>query len=135
MIDTKLPVFEKKRTVTASEIDDLNHVNNVVYVQWAADVASEHWQTVGTPEMLENYGWIMLKHCIEYKKAAVLGDEILLRTQVGRATNVRYQRFIEIYNASSMDLLAKTTSDWCAIDKTGKPVKISQEIRDLFETL
>jgi acyl-CoA thioester hydrolase len=135
VIDTKLPVFEKKRTVKASEIDDLNHVNNVVYVQWAADVASEHWQTVGTSEMLDTYGWIMLKHCIEYKKAAVLGDEILLRTQVGRATNVRYQRFIEIYNASSMDLLAKTTSDWCAIDKTGKPVKISQEIRDLFETL
>ncbi|MFB0903642.1 MAG: thioesterase family protein [Nonlabens sp.] len=134
MIDSKLPVFEKRRTVTLDEIDDLDHVNNVVYVQWAADVATEHWLSIATLEMLESFGWVMLKHCITYKKAAVLGDKILIKTQVGRATNVRYERFIEIYDENTMDLLAKTSSDWCAIDKTGKPIKISQELRDLFET-
>ena len=134
MIQPDLPCFTAKRSVQASEIDDLDHVNNVVYVQWAAEVAREHWITVGTEDMINEFGWVMLKHCIEYKKQAVLGDEILLKTQVGRATNVRYERYIEIYNATTMDLLAKTISDWCAIDKTGKPVKISQEIRDLFET-
>lgn len=134
MIEAHLPVFEKKRTVAIEEIDDLDHVNNVVYVQWANDIATEHWTTVATPEMLDNFGWVMLKHCIEYKKAAVLGDKILIKTQVGRATNVRYERFIEIYKESTMDLLVTTTSDWCAIDKNGRPVKISQEMRDLFET-
>ncbi|WP_298953846.1 thioesterase family protein [uncultured Nonlabens sp.] len=134
MIEAHLPVFEKKRTVAIEEIDDLDHVNNVVYVQWANDIATEHWTTVATPEMLDNFDWVMLKHCIEYKKAAVLGDKILIKTQVGRATNVRYERFIEIYKESTMDLLVTTTSDWCAIDKNGRPVKISQEMRDLFET-
>lgn len=135
MIDTRLPFYEKKRVVVASEIDDLDHVNNVVYVQWAANIASEHWQCRATQEMINTVGWVMLKHCITYKKAAVLGDDILIRTQVGRATNVRYERFTEIYHEDTMELLAKTTSDWCAIDKNGKPIKISQEIRELFETV
>lgn len=134
MIQADLPVFKKRRIATEVEIDDLDHVNNVVYVQWANDIATEHWTTVATPEMLDTFGWVMLKHCIEYKKAAVLGDNILIKTQVGRATNVRYERFIEIYNETTMDLLVKTTSDWCAIDKNGRPIKISQEMRDLFET-
>ncbi|MEO9953441.1 MULTISPECIES: thioesterase family protein [Nonlabens] len=134
MIQADLPVFKKRRIATEEEIDDLDHVNNVVYVQWANDIATEHWTTVATPEMLDTFGWVMLKHCIEYKKAAVLGDKILIKTQVGRATNVRYERYIEIYNETTMDLLVKTTSDWCAIDKNGRPIKISQEMRDLFET-
>jgi acyl-CoA thioester hydrolase len=135
VINSQLPVFEKKRTVTIDEIDDLNHVNNVVYVKWAAAIATEHWLSVATAKMIDTFGWVMLKHCITYKKAAVLGDKILIKTQAGRATNVRYERFIEIYNETTMELLAKTNSDWCAIDKTGKPIKISKELRDLFETI
>ena len=132
-MDSNLPVFEVTRQVSDTEIDDLNHVNNVVYVQWANDIAMDHWQQVATQEILDQYDWVMIKHCIEYKRSAMLGDEILIKTQVGRATNVRYERFIEIYNKKTMKLLAKTTSDWCAIDKAGKPVRISQELRDLFE--
>jgi len=132
-VDKNLPVFEVTRLVSSNEIDELNHVNNVVYVQWANDIAMDHWQQVATQEILDQYDWVMIKHCIEYKRSAMLGDNILIKTQVGRATNVRYERFIEIYNKDTMKLLAKTTSDWCAIDKTGKPVRISQELRDLFE--
>lgn len=128
-----LPIFEVTRKVTKDEIDDLNHVNNVVYVQWANDIAMEHWVTAASLELRETYDWVMIKHCIEYKQSATLGDSILIKTQVGRATNVRYERFIEIYHKESMTLLAKTTSDWCAIDKSGKPMRISQELRDLFE--
>ncbi|MGB3591449.1 MAG: thioesterase family protein [Nonlabens sp.] len=132
-LTSELPIYQVSRSVEAHEIDELNHVNNVVYVQWANDIAIEHWQNVGTPEMLSNYGWVLLKHCIEYKAPAVLGDSVLIKTQVGRATNVKYQRFIEIYNATSMKLLASSTTDWCAINKDGKPTRITPEIRSLFE--
>ncbi|KQC33303.1 thioesterase [Nonlabens sp. YIK11] len=132
-MDHSLPIFEDQRTVSHDEIDDLDHVNNVVYVQWANDIAMKHWMTVAPQEILDKYDWVMIKHCIEYKRSAVLNDLIKIKTQVGRATNVRYERFIEIYHAATNTLLAKTVSDWCAIDKEGKPVRISQELRDLFE--
>lgn len=134
MIDLKKPIFTQERTVTHDEIDNLNHVNNVVYVVWANEIAVAHWTTTAPQELLDTYGWFMIKHCIEYKKEAFLGDKILIKTQTGRATNVRYERFIEIYNKSTMELLAKTTSDWCCIDKQGKPIRISDEMRAIFET-
>lgn len=134
MIDPSKPVFRIERTVVSSEIDNLNHVNNVVYVTWANEIAVEHWTTKASKELLETYDWFMIKHCIEYKKEAFLGDQILIKTQTGRATNVRYERFIEIYNKTTMELLAKTTSDWCCIDKQGKPVRISEQLRVTFET-
>ncbi|WP_194852226.1 acyl-CoA thioesterase [Nonlabens antarcticus] len=132
-MNSKLPIFEVVRKVSKDEIDYLDHVNNVVYVQWANDIAMHHWTSVASEDMLHTYDWVMIKHCIEYKQSAMLGDNILIKTQVGRATNVRYERFIEIYDKDTNKLLAKTTSDWCAIDKNGKPVRISQELRDLFE--
>lgn len=133
MLSKDKPTFIMERTVQEHEIDTLNHVNNVVYVNWANDIAVAHWTKTASQALLDTYDWVMLKHCIEYKKEAVLGDEILVKTQTGRATNVRYERFIEIYNKQTMDLLARTTSDWCALDKQGKPAKISDELRATFE--
>jgi acyl-CoA thioester hydrolase len=134
MIDPNKPIFTLERTVQEHEIDDLNHVNNVVYVTWANEIAVSHWTTTAAQELLDTYGWFMIKHCIEYKKEAFLGDKILIKTQTGRATNIRYERFIEMYNKTTMELLAKTASDWCCIDKQGKPVRISEELRAIFET-
>lgn len=135
MITADLPIYSVTRKVTNDEIDDLNHVNNVVYNQWANEIAVEHWLNVGTEALKKQFDWVMIKHNLEYKAAAFLGDTIEIKTQVGQATNVKYERFIEIYNATTKQLLVKTKSVWCAINKKGKPVKISQELRDLFETL
>ena len=82
-MDQDLPIFTKSRTVSREEIDDLDHVNNVVYVQWANDIAVDHWLSVASQNMLDSYDWVMIKHCIEYKKSAILGDVILIKTQVG----------------------------------------------------
>ena len=133
MIKIDLPTFSKTFEVKAEEIDNLDHVNNVVYVQWVNDIAVEHWTTVASQKLLDTYDWFMIKHNLEYKGAAVLGDLVKIITQVGRATNVRYERLIEIRNAVTDQLLVKSISDWCAVDKKGKPLKISDELREAFE--
>jgi len=128
------PTFTMKRTVKEDEIDDLNHVNNVVYNKWANDIAVKHWLTVAGDKLRESVDWVMVKHTLEYKAAAVLGDTIMIKTQVGKATNATYERFIEIYNATTNQLLVRTESVWCAINEHGRPTRISQELKDLFET-
>ncbi|WP_124981335.1 acyl-CoA thioesterase [Nonlabens xiamenensis] len=133
MLDPSSPIFEQTRMVEPGEIDDMNHVNNVVYVKWANDIAEQHWLQRAPKHLRETCDWVMLKHCIEYKKSAVLGDKILVQTQVGRATNVRYERFVVIKQADTGVVLAQTTADWCAVDKKGKPMGISRELRNIFE--
>ena len=38
-----MSVFETNYYVVTSDIDELNHVNNVVYLQWIQNIANLHW--------------------------------------------------------------------------------------------
>ena len=53
-------------TVKETEIDSLNHVNNVVYLQWINDVSALHWKTLSTDEINSKYIWVAVRHEIDY---------------------------------------------------------------------
>lgn len=126
-------IFEKLITVTKNDLDELNHVNNVRYVQWVNDVAKDHWQNNANPELFKNYIWVVIKHCIEYKSAAFLNDVIKLKTYVTLSKGVTSTRVVEIYNDSTNKLLAKSEIDFCLINSTNNRLtKIPLEISELF---
>jgi acyl-CoA thioester hydrolase len=123
--------FELTRRVTASELDDREHVNNVVYVQWVQDAASAHWAQLAPAEVREQVAWVALRHEIDYLKPAVLGDELLVRTWVGVAEGLSFERFTEIRRQRDDRLLARARTLWCPIDaRSGRPVRVSEEVRE-----
>lgn len=123
--------FSHSFIVNSSHLDEQNHVNNVVYVQWMQDVAVAHWRNLVSREVQENYTWILLRHEIDYKQQSFENDEITATTWVGKATKVTCERFTEIKCGEI--LLVKAKSLWCMIDsKTKKPAKINDDIRQLF---
>lgn len=125
--------FESQITVSQDDLDNLNHVNNVRYVQWVQDVAEKHWNENATPQMLSDYFWILLKHNIEYKNPAVMGDEILLKTYIKESGGVTCVRMVEIFNKNSNKLLAVSETKWCLVSqKNMRPSRITDEIRLLF---
>lgn len=125
--------FESQITVSQDDLDNLNHVNNVRYVQWVQDVAEKHWNENATPQMLSDYFWILLKHNIEYKNPAVLGDEILLKTYIKESGGVTCVRMVEIFNKNTNKLLAVSETKWCLVSqKNMRPSRITDEIRLLF---
>lgn len=125
--------FTKTITVTKDDLDELNHVNNVRYVEWVNTVARAHWQQNASKALLEYYFWVLLSHTIDYKKAAVLGDEILLKTYVTKADGVTSTRTVSIYNKKSNTLLATSETHWCFMSsQTQKPTRITEEVKALF---
>ncbi|HPW63949.1 MAG TPA: thioesterase, partial [Cyclobacteriaceae bacterium] len=48
--------------VQPTDIDDMAHVNNVVYVRWVQEVAAAHWNTLTTVEIKQKYLWVVLRH-------------------------------------------------------------------------
>ena len=78
-----VPVFEIRIAVTPADIDVMDHVNNVAYLRWVQEVAIAHWRSLTTPEEQQQWLWVVLRHEIDYKQPAVLGDEIVARTWVG----------------------------------------------------
>ena len=127
--------FEMIIPVLPGDIDEQNHVNNTVYLRWVQDVATAHWRSVASPKAQESIGWVVLRHEIDYKGPATLGDEMVLRTWVGKATRLTFERFTEIRRNRDGRLLSQARTLWCPIDaQTGRPVRVSEEVRSQFST-
>ena len=125
-------IFEHKIIVSTQDIDDLNHVNNVVYVDWMDKVASKHWSFLTKETPLTAYIWVVIKHEIEYVKEAVLGDEILVKTWVGETRGFKSERFMEFYKNDTLLVKAKTI--WGMLDaKTYKPTRIRENVLKLLQ--
>ena len=129
-----MKTYETTFVVTKEHIDDLNHVNNVHYVQWVQDIAKAHWQSKASDDLQNRYSWFLLSHFIEYKGAAFLNDIISLKTYIAKAEGVTYTRIVEMHNATTNKLLVKSETKWCFINaKTQRPTRIPHEIVDLFD--
>ena len=149
--------FEMIVSVLPGDIDEQNHVNNTVYLRWIQDVATAHWKSLASAESQAAIGWIVLRHEIDYKMPASLGDEILLRTWVGKASRLKFERFTEIrrkigrsntessggdidppqdgFAAANNQVLAQARTVWVPIDvRTGKPTRVSADVRARFST-
>ena len=129
-----MQIFEKCITVKPDDLDELDHVNNVRYVQWVQDVAKDHWNQNVTADILEHYFWVVVSHHIEYKGAAVLDDEIRIKTYVTRSEGVTSTRVVEMYRKADDKLLVKAETNWCFMSiKSKRPTRITAEIANLFE--
>jgi acyl-CoA thioester hydrolase len=127
--------FQMTVSVLAGDIDEQNHVNNTVYLRWVQDVAVAHWRAVASPEAQQAIGWVVLRHEIDYKAPATLGDEIVLRTWVGKASRLTFERFTEIHRKSRRQFLSQARTLWCPINmQTGRPMRVSAEVRAQFST-
>ena len=80
-----MKVHEFNLVVSREDIDALNHVNNVRYVQWVQDAAEAHWNLLATEDLKNKYIWMVLSHQIRYKGQAFPGDLLSIKTYVTRS--------------------------------------------------
>ncbi len=127
------PFFEYRITVTAAHLDEMEHVNNVVYVQWMQDAAARHWNSVSTPALNETITWMVRKHEVAYQHQAFEGDELVIRTWTGAHSAVTWDRHYEITREGDGKKIISAKSVWIMLDKkTGKPKRIDEEILACF---
>ena len=119
--------------VSANELDDLNHVNNIHYIKWVQDVAKKHWGILSNSNLEAKYVWVVLRHEVDYLSSAKLNDEITVNTWIGDSYGVKSERFVEIKKGDK--LIAKAKTIWCLLDKTAmKPVRIPLEIIKILQS-
>ena len=127
--------FDLKVRVLRADVDELGHVNNTVYLRWVQDIATAHWRAIASAESQAAIVWVVVRHEIDYKSPALPGDEVLLRTWVGKATRITFERHTQILHSARRQLLAQARTLWCPIStKTGKPHRVSEELRSQFST-
>ena len=125
--------FEHTIRVVPADLDEQNHVNNLVYVRWVLDAATAHWLSLTTPEIRAEVAWVLLRHEIDYLSPALLGDDVRVRTEVGHLKGLTFERNTTVRHAESGRELVASRTLWCPIDpRTGRPRRVSAELRALF---
>jgi len=129
------PIFEVEFTAGPEHIDELGHVNNAVWVQWIQQVAVAHWEAVAPQAHKEAYFWVVVRHEIDYLRAAHKGDRIVARTWVADAPQgARFERFIE-FTGPDGRLCVRSRTQWAMIDKAlGRPVRVPADVVAPFLT-
>lgn len=127
------PSFKKEINVQENDIDELNHVNNVRYIQWIQDISKEHWFSVIEGKLSKEYIWVVASHFVEYKRPALLNDKLSIETYVDKFEGPMSYRAVQIKNRETGKLLVKAMTKWCLIDfETKHPLIVPDEVLALF---
>ena len=123
------PVFTHQLTALPDHIDELGHVNNAVWVQWIQEVALAHWYSAADPAHQAAYIWVVVRHEIDYLRAAYEGDVLTARTWVGEAPKgARFDRHMEFTGADGK-VRVRAVTKWAIVDQaTGRPLRVPAEV-------
>ena len=123
-------------TVTADDIDDLDHVNNLVYVRWVQQAAVDHSTALGLglPEYLRlGQAFVVRRHEVDYLRSALRGEALQVETRVTHLGPASSTRQTEIRRVDGGEPIARAATGWAFIDLArGRPVRVPDDVRQRF---
>ena len=121
------------RRVTPDMIDELGHVNNLVYLRWVQEVAVEHWNLVAPEAMRRSAFFVVLRHEIDYRDALLVEDVVEIRTWLGKAHGPRFDRHVDIRREGASKFSALACTTWCMVNaQTKRPLQVGTEALEAF---
>ncbi len=120
-------------TATPTDIDELGHVNNAVWVRWIQDMATAHWNAVAAPEHIAAYIWVVTRHEIDYRGNIGPGESVAGRTWISDPPRgAQFDRNVEFVNGAGKAIVQAKTR-WAMLDKaSGRLVRVPAEVAAPF---
>jgi acyl-CoA thioester hydrolase len=124
--------FRRGRRVQPRDIDELGHVNNVVWVRFVVDLAGAHSEAAGVGSAwLRERGawWIVRRHAIDYRAPALPDEELVEETWVRAMRGARCERVARFTRAADGAALVEAVTEWAFVDAaTQRPRRIPPEL-------
>ncbi|WP_396589684.1 acyl-CoA thioesterase [Allomuricauda sp. R78024] len=125
--------YKETFKVVKEDLDDLNHVNNIRYIEWILEISKNHWLEVVDEAIRNEIVWVVKSHNINYAKPAKLNDPIEVTTYIKNTKGPLSIRVVEIRNNKTGQLLVNASTEWCLLDaKTFRPKRVPESIQNLF---
>lgn len=132
-------IFDLEIQVQEAHIDQLGHVNNVVYMQWMQDVATQHIDALGLglKQYLElKHAMVAVEHHVQYRKATFLGQTLILRTWLDDLNALYSSRQYVFYRPSDQTVVFVAKTKWACVEiATGKPKRLSPSFTQAYQPL
>ena len=124
--------YAMRFTAHASDIDELGHVNNAVWVRWIQEVAVAHWQAVAPADHVAAYVWVVTRHEIDYRGNVAEGEAVTAETWVGELKGARFDRHVRFVGENGRVRVEAVTT-WALLDRaTGRLLRVRPEIAAPF---
>ncbi len=122
--------------VQETDLDELNHVNNRVYLRWMEQAAREASAQNGwaTERYLSegNGAWVAREHWVEYLRPCALGDEVTVYTWVQSLAGAASLRRYVMKNGAKICCVAAT--EWNYINLTTRRAEsVPEAVASCFE--
>lgn len=126
-------VFQLAFEPALSDIDENGHVNNVVYLRWAQEIATRHWRARAPEREQAAWGWVVLRHEVDYRRALALGETALARTWVAEEPEgPRFDRFVRI-DGPDGGMCAQVRTVWCLVEQASRrPRRVPPSMVEMF---
>jgi acyl-CoA thioester hydrolase len=126
-------VFTATFVPDPTDIDDNDHVNNVVYLRWAQEMAIAHWRAKAPADQQSLWAWIVLRHEVDYRRALLPGETAHARTWVDdHADGPRFGRTVRIDGPDGA-MCAQAYTTWCLVDAaSGRPKRVPAWMLETF---
>lgn len=130
-------IHQRRFTITPASIDIHGHVNNLEYLRWMQEIATEHTARQGWS--MERYiasgaSWVVRSHQIEYLRPVFEGDDLSIITWVDNMESRSSLRQYLFWHVASQKMIARAETLWYFVDiASGRPVAIPDEVRNAFE--
>lgn len=125
--------FSKIFLARPTDIDELGHVNNAVWVQWIQDMATSHWQAVASPEHIASYIWVVTRHEIDYRGNISDGESVKGLTWIeSQPKGAQFDRRVDFVDSVGKVIIRANTT-WAMIDKaSGRLARVRPDIAAPF---
>jgi acyl-CoA thioester hydrolase len=137
----RLPAaFTGRHRVVAEEIDEYDHVNNAVYLQWLDRIAWAHSADLGLSleRCLAIRCGMAVRHTrVDYLEAARLDDILVLATWIVASDHrLRCTRRFEIQRVADGKRVLEAEIDFFSLNlNTGKPCRFPPEFTECYKPL
>lgn len=130
------PIFELCCAPSASDIDELGHVSNLVYVRWILEAARAHSRAVGLgSDDYQRLGavFVVRRYEIDYLSPVKLGERVRVRTWVESWKGVSSLRRTAMVRHADGAEVVRAATTWVFVGWTdGKPRRIPVEVSAAF---
>jgi acyl-CoA thioester hydrolase len=125
--------FTRPFVAAPADIDELGHVNNLVWLRWVQELATAHWETVAPPEHRDAFIWVVTRHEIDYRGNVAQGEEVAGETWVpGVPQGARFDRHFRFIGADGRVKVEGVTT-WALLDRaSGRLLRVRREIAAPF---
>lgn len=124
---------EVKIQVRFNDLDGYGHVNNSVYLSYLEIARCTAFEDVFSTCMERGLWFILASAEIKYKKFLKFGDEVFVHIKLGEIGGVKFDFEYSVHDGKGTVFAEAKTVHAMFDSKTGRPVRINDEIKKVIE--